>query len=452
MTPAEPILTAQQMRDAELAAADNGVSLATLMDRAGTALAELTHRVAAGRAVQMLVGAGNNGGDGYVAATVLRDSGVDVELLALAPPSTALAKAAAQRWDGPVARLIDPPQPGKIMVDCLFGTGLNRPLAEAVADMLRCHAAAAARRIAADLPSGVATDSGAMLGCPYTADVTLAFGALKPAHMLFPAAANCGAVRVADIGIVAQSDVCRAAMAPLAAPDHMSHKYRRGLVTVIAGRMGGAAELAARGAVRAGAGYVRLIGGRLPPQPPYAIVRASWPGGAQLDDARLGAVVIGPGLGNDAAAAEKMAAVRGANVPVVIDADGLNLLGTAPLTQPAVLTPHAGEFERLWPEPGSKIDRTRRAAAHWQAVIIHKGADTVIAAPDGRVAIQSPGNGWLSTAGTGDVLAGLLGAMLARGLSPFDAAQVAVLLHQRAAQRAGPGMCADDLLSGIVWP
>lgn len=452
MTPAENILTAQQMRDAELAAANSGVSLATMMDRAGAALAELARRVAAGRAVQLLVGTGNNGGDGYVAAALLRQSGVDVEVLALAPPRTALAIAAAQRWDGPIGRLIDPPQPGKIMVDCLFGTGLNRPLAADGAELLRGHAAVAARRIAADLPSGIATDSGAMLGCPYSADVTLAFGAFKPAHLLFPAAANCGAVRVADIGIVPQSEVFRATMPPLAAPDQLSHKYRRGLVAVIAGRMGGAAELAARGAVRGGAGYVRLVGGRLPPQPPYAIVRASWPDGAQLEDSRLGAVVIGCGLGSDAAAVEKMAAVRAVDVPVVIDADGLNLLGATPMVQPAVLTPHAGEFDRLWPEPGSKIDRTRRAAAHWQAVIVHKGADTVIAAPDGRVAIHSPGDAWLSTAGTGDVLAGLCGAMLARGLAPFDAAQAAVILHQRAARRAGPGLCADDLLSGALWP
>ena len=339
------------------------------------------------------------------------------------------------------------------MVDCLFGTGLNRTLSAEAAHFLSRHAAVAQRVIAADLPSGVDSDSGNLLGCPIHADITLAFGALKPAHLLFPAAAMCGELHVADIGIACDSAARIATLPELAAPDPSSHKYTRGLVAVIAGNMGGAAELAARAAQRSGAGYVRLIGSSLPPSAPWSLVRRGWRDGEPLADLRIGAVVIGCGLGTGEGAQAKFDAARGCRKPLVIDADALTLLPDTPMTVPAILTPHPGEFARLAPDlTGSKIDRTRALAARTGAVVIHKGADSVIAAPDGRVAIAPHGSHWLAAAGTGDVLVGICGAMLARGLEPFDAAQAAVLLHHRVAARAGPGLVADDLIETGIWP
>lgn len=448
-----PILTASEMRAAEQAAADGGTSLAVLMDRAGEALGRLVLRVASGRAVHILVGPGNNGGDGYVAARWLAGQGVAASVSALAPPQSDLAKDAAALWMGSVGGVDAEIVGDAVLVDCLFGTGLNRALGEDAVAFLKRHAEAASRIVAADLPSGIDSDSGEVLGCPLKADITLAFGALKPAHMLFPAAAHCGEVHVADIGIACDSDARVAAMPHLDAPDSSSHKYTRGLVAVIAGSMSGAAELAARAAQRSGAGYVRLIGSSLPPSAPWSLVRQGWRDGEGLSDPRIGAVVIGCGLGSGEAARAKVDAALACGKPLVIDADALALLPIAPFSVPAILTPHAAEFGRMAPDAtGSKIAQTRLLAERLGAVVIHKGANTVIAAPDGRVAVAPQGSPWLASAGTGDVLAGVCGAMLARGLDAFDAAQAAVLLHHRAAERAGPGLIADALIEAGIWP
>lgn len=448
-----PILTAAAMRDAEQAAAESGTSLATLMQRAGEALGRLALRIGGGRAVHVLAGPGNNGGDGYVAARWLQAQGVPVSLTAFAAPATALCREAAAQWRGPTHAVDAPATGAAVLLDCLFGTGLNRPLPQAAVDLLGRHAASAVRLIAADLPSGVDADSGARLGCPVGAHATLAFGALKPAHRLLPAADLCGDVLLADIGIAADSPVRMAAMPRLAMPSADSHKYSRGLVAVVAGAMGGAAELAARAAQRSGAGYVRLIGSALPPSPPFALVREGWRDGAALADRRIGALVIGCGLGRYEKAQARLDAALASGLPLVIDADALALLGDRRLTVPAILTPHGGEFARLGGEPtGSKIDATLAVAERLGAVVIHKGADTVIAAPDGRAALAPPGPVWLASAGTGDVLAGICGAMLARGLAPFQAAEAAVLLHNRSAERAGPGLIADDLVHESIWP
>lgn len=450
------VLDAAAMRAAEQAAADAGTSLSTLMDNAGEALGRLAWRMAAGRPVRILCGPGNNGGDGYVAARWLRAHGVDVEVMALVPPASELCRAVAAAFEGKVHDADTPPQAGVLLIDALFGTGLTRPLDAGVAEWLSAHACAATSILAADLPSGIASDGGDAMSCPIHADVTLAFGALKPAHVLHPAASHCGIVRVADIGIahlLLASEMSVAALPDLHSPDHRSHKYSRGLVAVVAGAMPGAAELAARGAVRAGAGYVRLIGSSLPPAAPHAIVRQSWRDGEPLADQRIDALVIGPGLGGGTSAEERFKAAISTGKPLVIDADALALIGTGQLPQNCILTPHAGEFDRLAGEiAGSKIERTRALAARTGAVVIHKGADSVIAAPDGRVAIASAGSPWLASAGTGDVLAGIAGAMLARGLPAFEAAQAAALLHQRAAVRAGQGLIADDLVAEAVWP
>lgn len=452
MIAGSPILTAAQMREAEDAACIEDVTLTELMERAGVALADLVWRVAAGNRIHILAGPGNNGGDGYVAARILRSRGADVHISAYGDPQTTLSQAARVAWVGSVSTMADQRVHGTILVDCLFGTGLSRPLDPHLAQTLGLLAGRAYRTIAADVASGLSSDDGGLLGCPYHADITLAFGALKPAHMLFPAAAHCGEVRLATMGMAPTSNVRVAAMPPLVAPDRTSHKYNRGLVAVVAGAMSGAAELAARAALRSGAGYIQIYGGRVPATPPFAIVRKSWRGGESLSDPRIGSIVIGPGLGQGEAAQERFDAALESGRPLVVDADALSLLPNIPLRVPAILTPHGGEFASLCSSRGNKVTTTCAYALQTGAVVVHKGADTVIAAPDGRVAIHSPGSPWLASAGTGDVMAGICGAMLARGLEPFEAAQAAVILHQRSAKNAGPGLIADDLIAGGIWP
>jgi hydroxyethylthiazole kinase-like uncharacterized protein yjeF len=400
--------------------------------------------------VLVLCGPGNNGGDGYVAATHLRAMGVPVRVAALAEPKSDAAKAARAEWGGEVASLAQA-ESAPIVVDGLFGTGLSRPLADAVTSPLARLAAAARLTIAIDLPSGIATDDGRVLSDVPRFDVTLALGALKPSHLLQPAARFCGAVRVIDIGMAATSDLTVLAAPALPDPGPDSHKYSRGMVAVLGGAMPGAGELAALAALRSGAGYVLALGeasGR-----PHAIVRRPWDAKA-LDDSRIGAVVIGPGLGRDEQAKARLDGALSSDRKLVIDGDALALLDLERLGKrkpAAILTPHSGEFDRLFGQSdASKIDRARDAAARAQAIVVFKGADTVVAAPDGRVTIAPPANPWLSTAGTGDVLAGATGAMLASGLDAFDAACAAVWLHGEAARRLGKAFIADDLAEALT--
>lgn len=452
-----PILTAAQMRAAEDRAIAGGASVASLMERAGTGVAEWVHRLAAGAEVLILCGPGNNGGDGYIAARVLASRGVPVRVAALREPKSEAAVAARAGWAGPVERFPDPMLPhAPVMVDALFGTGLSRALDAPVADTIRALADRARLSVAIDLPSGVDTDSGGDFGQALARfDVTLALGALKPAHLLQPAAALCGTVCTIEIGLPPEggADDTRALAVPrVAAPDATSHKYSRGMVAVVSGRMHGASELAALAAYRAGAGYVLLLTGGLP-HPPHAIVRQRWSEDA-LDDKRIGAVVIGPGLGRDDRARDKLDAALASPHPLVIDGDALHLLDLDRLRDrdaPAVLTPHAGEFAALFGEgQGSKIARAREAARRSGAVVVFKGADTVIAAPDGPANVALPASPWLSVAGTGDVLAGAIATMFAQTPStPFEAASAGVWLHAEAARLLDRCFLADDLADAL---
>jgi hydroxyethylthiazole kinase-like uncharacterized protein yjeF len=444
--PDAPILSTSAMRAAELAMTAHGVSLATLMERAGTRLADLIWRMAAGREVLVLCGPGNNGGDGYVAARLLRARGGSVRVAAYAAPSSELARAAAAAWAGPVEILSSGTRAAPILVDALFGTGLTRPLPPELTAHLARVAKAAQRRLAVDLPSGVASDSGQLLSPVPRFDVTLAFGALKPAHVLLPAADHCGELRLADIGISAETAAYTLPRWHDVMPSASDHKYSRGQVLVVAGSMAGAAGLAAAAAFRAGAGHVLLSGTGTPPL--LAIVKDELPLSDRLGDRRLGAVIIGPGAQAGVALNNAVAAAIGAGKPMVLDAAAID--AALPLMERgvsgAIMTPHGGEFERAFGSgSGNKIDRTIAAARRTGAVIIHKGADTVIAAPDGRVAAGWPGSPYLASAGTGDVLAGACGAMLARGYAPFEAACRAVLWHHDVAWRLGAGLVADDL-------
>ena len=443
----QPILTAAAMRRAEDAAA--GDDLWPLMERAGRAVAAAVRRLAAGAEVLVLCGPGNNGGDGYVAAAALAARGANVRVAASAEPASDLARRARSRWSGAVERLGDA-GPAPVLVDALFGTGLSRPLGGDVAAALTRLVGAATLSIAVDLPSGVATDDGALLGVERALDLTLALGAVKPAHLLLPAAPWCGTVRLLDIGIAADGDdrVLGAPAFPAPAPD--AHKFTRGMVAVVAGRMPGATALAATAAAHA-AGYVLLLGSTTD-RLPHAIVRRRWDEGALADD-RIGAVVVGPGLGRDDEARRRLAAALASDRALVIDGDALHLLDLAALrdrTAPVILTPHAGEFAHLFGTGGgSRIERARTAATSCGATVVLKGPDTVIAAPDGATRVAHHRVPWLATAGSGDVLAGLAGALLAQGRDPFRAAQQAVWLHTQAALHAGPAFVADDLAAAI---
>ena len=445
-----PIVTAAAMRAAEEAVFAAGVPQSELMERAGAAVAREAARFAMGWPVLVLAGPGNNGGDAWVAARLLAKSGYDVMVAALGGAKEGTAAAMRAKWSGAVIDLADAPA-RPILVDGLFGTGLTRPLAHDVVGHLQRLVSAAHFTLAIDLPSGMDTDLGRDLGA-VGATVTLALGALKPAHLLGDGLDRCGHVLLDDIGIPIAT-VWRTVAAPrLSDPGSCSQKYTRGLVAVLEGRMRGAARLASNAAVHGGAGYVVRVG-EDGGQGPNAIVhRPIAEFDTLLEDERTGAVVIGPGLGRDDDASARLDAAIASARPLVLDGDALSLIGhdIARLRKraaPTCLTPHSGEFDRMFGEgEGSKIDRTLAAAAEAGAVIVHKGADTVIATPQGDVRVYASGSSWLSTAGTGDVLAGLLGARLAGGVAPLAAAEAAVWLHGRAAQLAGPAFAADDLI------
>jgi hydroxyethylthiazole kinase-like uncharacterized protein yjeF len=461
----QPILTGAEMRAAEDAVIASGVSVETLMDRAGTAIAHAVRRLAGTNEVLILCGPGNNGGDGYVAARVLAEMGVAVRVAALSEPRTDAAKSARAEWSGAVETLAEA-QPAPVLVDALFGTGLTRPLdagtpptpyrsppdagERSVVRSLHFLADTAQLSIAIDLPSGLATDSGKALSVPPVFNLTLVLGAVKPAHLLQPAARFCGQVRLLDIGVptTSQAEVLKAPTLPTPGPD--AHKYSRGMVAVIAGTMSGASDLAALAAMRAGAGYVTLLGDSQ--GPPHALVRMPFSDHALAND-RIGALVIGPGLGRDDTARARLEAALTAGHPLIIDGDALRLLDPdriKALKVPVILTPHAGEFDALFGKSeADKITRARDAATRANAIVVFKGADTVIAAPDGRVRIAQGASDWLSTAGTGDVLAGAIGAMLAARLDPLDAACAGVWLHGDDARRLGPAFIADDLAEAL---
>ncbi|HEX6376669.1 MAG TPA: NAD(P)H-hydrate dehydratase [Allosphingosinicella sp.] len=444
------ILTAAEMRAAEAAAIAAGTPARRLMERAGAGAAEAIWRFAGPLPALILCGPGNNGGDGYVVARRLAERGSAVRVAASAEPRGPDAQAARAAWGGPVESLAEAAS-APLLVDALFGTGLARPLDEGLSERLCALAGAARVQVAIDLPSGVATDDGHILSPVPDFDLTVTFATLKPSHRLQPAARHMGRIAIADIGLAAESRLHEVAAPRLAAPGPDDHKYRRGYVAVVAGRMPGAAALAADAALRGGAGYVRLIARAPVAGTARAVVQG---GGVEiLEDGRVGAVAAGPGLGTGEAEADLLDLVIAAGLPAVLDADALTLLAKAGLdrlhraTSLPILTPHAGEFARLFPDiPGSKVDQARTAAAQARAVIVCKGADTVIAAPDGRAAIAAP-PAWLATAGTGDVLTGLIAAMRARGLDAFEAACAGVWLQGRAAELAGPGLVADDLLT-----
>ncbi|MFM5948803.1 MAG: NAD(P)H-hydrate epimerase [Novosphingobium sp.] len=453
----DQVLTAAQMRAAEMALIDSGTSVNELMQRAGQGAAEWVWRISGGRSVTVLCGPGNNGGDGWVIAEAIRQKGGDVAVVAAADPATSAARHARSLYGGAVLD-VSANRSGEVLVDCLFGTGLTRPLSSEHHALLARLAAAHDKCVAIDLPSGIDTDLGQPLSHDLPEyDLTIALGAWKPAHFLMPATANMGALRLVEIGIGAVEGVARPITRPrLSAPAADAHKYTRGLLSVVAGAMPGAALLAARAAQAAGAGYVRLYSEDPLDAPPDLVIDRR-PLAEALLDGRISALLIGPGLGRDGEARERLAIALSEQRPAVLDADALVLLGPRLLNErkaPLIATPHDGELlalERAFELDGSggKAERALALARAARMVVVAKGADSLVAGPDGRLAYAVRASSWLSTAGTGDVLAGTIASRLANGADAFEAACQGVWLHSEAARLCGPAFAAEQLAEAV---
>jgi hydroxyethylthiazole kinase-like uncharacterized protein yjeF len=479
------LLTPRQMGEADRLTIAGGVAGIKLMEEAGRAVADAVaraHRL--GVRIVVVAGPGNNGGDGFVAARVLAQRGYPVRLLLVGERGQLERDAAqaAERWSGAVeAASPDALAGAGVIIDALFGAGLNRAVDGAARAMIEAMNGSGAPIVAVDLPSGINGANGAVMGAAVTAVESVTFFRRKPGHLLLPGRAHAGKVRVADIGIpdsvleevrprtFANGPGLWGAAFPRPRLD--GHKYSRGHAVVVSGGIAhtGAARLAARAALRAGAGLVTLASPRealaVNAAASLAVMVRAVDGAdelrALLADRRLNAVVLGPGGGvGEGMRAQVMAALRGERA-VVLDADALTSFADDPpalfaaiaahADRPVVLTPHQGEFGRLFknavqlPEDASKVDVARAAAKASGAVVLLKGADTVVAASDGRAAINDNAPPWLATAGAGDVLAGLIAGLLAQGMPGFEAACAGAFLHGEAGNEAGPGLISEDL-------
>lgn len=451
----DPILTVAAMREAEQAAMDGGTSEWELMQRAGQGAAEWVARMAAGRAVTVLCGPGNNGGDGYVIADVLERMGLSVSVIAPVGPGSPAAQKAREIFAGPIAQ--DGAIATPVTVDCLFGYGLSRTVEAPFSKLLDALSASDCFKIAIDVPSAVESDTGRVLGPLPHYDLTIALGAWKKAHFLMPAMAAMGISRLVPIGLSATVGSAHLSAVPsFAAPAADAHKYRRGLLAVVVGAMAGAPLLAAEAAMRAGAGYVKLVSDHSHPDAPAELVIEGNGLANVLADKRLSAVLIGPGLGRTADARKRLAQVLESGIPAVLDADALRLLdrdllaGAKP--DRLCVTPHEGELDSLCEafavDARGKLDQARQLHDVTGMTILAKGPDTLLAG-DGQMAVFPRGSSWLSVAGTGDVLAGIVASRLACHADPQRAAEEGVWLHHEAARIASPAFTAGDLARAV---
>ncbi len=475
------LLTVDQMYAADRAAMAAGTPGHELMEAAGAAIADEVIKRWPRRPVLALCGPGNNGGDGFVAARLLAEAGWPVRLALLGHRDALKGDAAlnAERWQGDVLPLDPGLLDGDVLVlDALFGAGLIRPLAGVARKMVEAINRRRLDCLAVDIPSGVAGDSGEILGGAQAVAVkavtTVTFFRRKPGHLLLPGRDLAGRVRVADIGI---SDAVLDDIKPMTfanGPGLWSrrmpragtgdNKYSRGHAVIVGGaEMTGAARLAATAARRLGAGLATIAA----PQSSFEIYAAGDPGnltkvieddrsfGDFLADPRITAILIGPGSGVTKRTRSFVLAALATGKPVLLDADALSVFADQPdalfeaIAGPVLLTPHEGEFRRLFDLGGDKLSRARQAAIISGAVVLLKGADTVIAAPDGAAAINEGAPSGLATAGSGDVLAGFITGLLAGGMAVFDGACAGTWLHGRAAANFGPGLIAEDLAGAV---
>ncbi len=475
------IFTPQEMNAVDAASAASGIPSFELMERAGQAVAAaaLRHYSQARRFV-VLCGPGNNGGDGYVAVRALREAGAVVAVFEMADATSLKGDARRAELACPVqARPLNAysPEAGDVIIDALFGAGLSRILSDDLQQLVAMINDTGLPVIAVDLPSGICGLRGKVLGSAPQATHTITFMALKPGHLLTPGRTFCGEIEVFDIGIphrilAANAGNIRknhpslwASHLPLLAGE--THKYKRGHLVVFSGGAShtGAARLAATAGLKCGAGLVTVAARQEAVAVNAGALTAvmvrqvenrndlvEW-----LDMAKISACVLGPGFGIGERARDFVSALSAK--PLVLDADGITSFRDEPeLLFDAfaggetrlVLTPHEGEFARLFPDIAAdqnlgKVEKAKEAAKRSHAVIVYKGADSVIASPDGRAHINANAPPWLATAGSGDVLAGMIGALLAQGVPTFEAAAAGVYLHGEAALKAGQGMTAEDL-------
>lgn len=490
------LLTTHQMAAADRLAIEGGVPSIELMENAGRGVADaVTAMIPAKARVLVLCGPGNNGGDGFVAARLLEDAGCSVTVALLGEKGALRGDAAemAGRYGGRVIPLEEAPAaPADVVVDALFGAGLSRPVTDTAADALEAAAARGVPLIAVDVPSGVDGTTGAVNGPAVQAASTVTFFRKKPGHLLYPGRGLCGEVRLIDIGI--PDDVLER-IAPdtfentpalwqehLRQPSAAGHKYHRGHAVIVSGGPfnTGAARLAADAALRTGAGLVTIAGAQDALRVHAAHVTAIMLHPAEdadalagmLEDPRMTATVIGPAAGRTSATQSNVTAILKSGAAAVLDADALTVHEDDPAflfsqiearEAATVLTPHEGEFKSLFgavaEKAESKIERARAAARESGGIMVLKGADTVVAAPDGQAAINANAPSWLATAGSGDVLAGIIAGFLAQGVPAFEAAAAGVWAHAETGKVAGAGLTADDLpgalktvVAGLVNP
>ncbi|NQV83647.1 MAG: NAD(P)H-hydrate dehydratase [Rhodospirillales bacterium] len=478
------LLTNDQMYKADALAEQGGVASLTLMEAAGEAIAEEIHNRWAVRRVVVLTGPGNNGGDGFVAARLLDKAGWPVRLAALRDADALTGDAAvnAGRWQGETElltpdKLDDLLEGNPLVVDALFGAGLSRHLGGAALAAVQAVNERNLDCVAVDIPSGVHGDSGEIRGGEggtLKASVTVTFFRAKPGHFLLPGREHCGQLVVADIGIPESvlEDIDPKTfhngpglwLGKFPWPEGAGHKYDRGHAVVCGGaEMTGAARLAGMGARRLGAGLVTIAA----PISAFAIYAKEEPGTLVqavdddaafrklLSDPRINAVLAGPGLGLSGATRERVLSALSTGKATVLDADALSAFASDPETLfgaingPCLMTPHEGEFKRLFAITGDKLNRTRRAAEVSGAVVLFKGADTVIADPEGNAVINSNAPSDLATAGSGDVLAGMALGLMTQGMAPFQAGCASAWLHGAAAGKIGPGLIAEDLPANL---
>ncbi|TMK52515.1 MAG: NAD(P)H-hydrate dehydratase [Alphaproteobacteria bacterium] len=478
------VLTSAEMERADRLTIAAGTPGFALMLSAGQAVAEAAMELVEEGPILVVAGPGNNGGDGFVAAAELAAQGREVSVILMCERDHLRgdAASAARGWKYPVLPF-NPQAIGKpaLIIDALFGAGLSRLVDGDPAEMIEAINGNGAPVLSVDLPSGVNGSSGAIMGVAVRATETVTFFRKKPAHLLLPGRINCGRIRLADIGI--DSDVLAEIGSQtfentpqfwrkfFPVPQTSGHKYARGHALIVSGDMAatGAARMAARGCLRAGAGLVTLAS----PRDALAVNASELTAvmvhavdtvvefGEMLSDRRLNSIVIGPGAGVGERTIDFVHTALSAQRRLVLDADALTSFAATPdrlfeaikasRDPQVVLTPHEGEFPRLFSDISnkhpyrSKLERVRAAAERSGAVVLLKGPDTTVASPDGRATIAANAPPWLATAGAGDVLAGIIAGLLAQGVPAFEAASMAVWMHGEAGREAGPGLIAEDL-------